>query len=37
MGIDRMDGVRLTTTFTVTEPSLQLDQLIEMGRRQTLS
>jgi outer membrane protein len=34
MGIDRMDGVRLTTTFAVTEPSLQLEQLLEMGRRQ---
>ena len=34
MGVDRMDGVRLTTAFPVTEPTLQLEQLLEMGRRQ---
>ena len=33
MGIDKMDGVRLTTTFTVTEPTLQLNELMEMARR----
>ena len=33
MGIDKMDGVRLTTTFTVTEPTLQLDELLTMARR----
>ncbi len=34
MGVNKMEGVRLTTTFPVTEPALQLEQLLEMGRRQ---
>lgn len=33
MGIEKMDGVRLTTTFTVTEPTLQLEELLTMARR----
>jgi outer membrane protein len=33
MGVEKMDSVRLTTTFSVTEPALQLAQLLEMARR----
>ncbi|NUQ11809.1 MAG: TolC family protein [Gemmatimonadaceae bacterium] len=33
MGVQRMDGVRLTTTFSVTEPALALDELLGMARR----
>lgn len=33
MGIDRMEGVRLTTTFAITEPAVQLRELMEMARR----
>lgn len=33
MGIDRMEGVRLTTTFAITEPTVQLSELMEMARR----
>ena len=33
MGIDRMEGVRLTTTFPVTEPTVQMSELMEMARR----
>jgi outer membrane protein len=33
MGIDRMEGVRLTTTFPVSEPTLQLNELMDMARR----
>jgi outer membrane protein len=33
MGIDRMEGVRLTTTFAITEPTVQLGELMEMARR----
>lgn len=33
MGIDRMEGVRLTTTFPITEPAVQLNELMEMARR----
>ena len=33
MGIDRMEGVRLTTTFTITEPTVRLSELMEMARR----
>ena len=34
MGVDKMEGVRLTTTFPVVEPAIQLEQLLDMGRRQ---
>jgi len=33
MGIDRMEGVRLTTTFPITEPTVQISELMEMARR----
>jgi outer membrane protein len=33
MGIDKMEGVRLTTTFPVTQPTLQLDELLSMARQ----
>ena len=33
IGIDAMDGVRLTTTFAITEPTLQLGELLQMARR----
>ena len=33
MGVQKMDGVRLTTTFPVTEPSLQLNELLQMASR----
>ena len=33
MGIDAMEGVRLTTTFAITEPTLQLGELLQMARR----
>ena len=33
MGIDRMEGVRLTTTFAITEPTVRLSELMEMARR----
>jgi outer membrane protein len=33
MGIDRMEGVRLTTTFAITEPTVQLRELLDMARR----
>ncbi len=33
MGVDKMDGVRLTTTFAVTEPALALEELLDMARR----
>jgi len=32
MGVRRPDSVQLTTTFTLEPPTLQLDQLISMGR-----
>lgn len=33
MGIDAMEGVRLTTTFAITQPTLQLGELMAMARR----
>ena len=33
MGIDRTEGVRLTTTFAITEPTVQLAELMDMARR----
>lgn len=33
IGIDRVDGVRLTTTFAITQPALQLPELMDMARR----
>jgi len=33
MGIDRMEGVRLTTTLAITEPTVQLSELMQMARR----
>jgi outer membrane protein len=33
MGIDRMEGVRLTSTFAITEPTLQLPELMAMARQ----
>ncbi|HEX6313484.1 MAG TPA: TolC family protein [Gemmatimonadaceae bacterium] len=33
MGIDRVEGVRLTTTFPITAPTVQLNELLEMARR----
>jgi outer membrane protein len=33
MGIDPMADVRLTTTFAITEPTLQLNELLQMARR----
>jgi outer membrane protein len=33
MGIDRMEGVRLTTIFPIAEPTLQVNELLEMARR----
>jgi outer membrane protein len=33
MGVDKPEGVRLVTTFPVTEPSLQLPELLDMARR----
>jgi outer membrane protein len=32
MGVDRIEGTRLTTTFAITEPSLQLSELMTMAR-----
>ncbi len=32
MGVDRIDSVRLTTSFPVTEPTLELDELLQMAR-----
>jgi outer membrane protein len=33
MGVDRIEGTRLTTTFAITEPTLQLNELLTMARR----
>lgn len=33
MGVDKVEGARLTTTFPVVEPALQLQELIEMAER----
>jgi outer membrane protein len=33
IGIDRVEGARLTTTFPITQPTLQLAELMEMARR----
>lgn len=33
MGIDKMDNVRLTTSFPVSEPALELNELLDMARR----
>ncbi len=33
IGIEMPDGVNLTTTFSVTEPSLQLPDLLDMAKR----
>jgi outer membrane protein len=33
MGVDRVEGARLTTTFAITEPTLQLAELMTMARR----
>ena len=33
IGVDRIEGTRLTTTFAITEPSLQLSELMAMARR----
>lgn len=33
MGVDRIEGTRLTTTFAITEPTLQLNELMTMARR----
>jgi outer membrane protein len=33
MGIDGIEGARLTTTFPVVEPTVQLEELIDMARR----
>lgn len=34
MGVEQPANVRLTTTFTVSEPALQLQQVLDMARRQ---
>jgi outer membrane protein len=34
MGVEQPANVRLTSTFTVTEPTLQLQQVMDMARRQ---
>ena len=33
MGVQKIEGVRLTTTFSVTEPSLQVNELLIMARQ----
>jgi outer membrane protein len=33
MGVPKVDGVRLTTTFSITEPTLALNELLDMARR----
>lgn len=33
MGIDQMEGVRLTTSFPVAEPALELREMLDMARR----
>lgn len=33
IGIDAVDGTRLVTTFPMSEPTLQLQELLEMARR----
>jgi outer membrane protein len=33
MGVDRIEGTRLTTTFAITEPTIQLAELMTMARR----
>jgi outer membrane protein len=33
MGVEAVPGARLTTTFPVSEPTLQLQELLEMARR----
>ncbi|HSA54311.1 MAG TPA: TolC family protein, partial [Gemmatimonadaceae bacterium] len=32
MGVEKPDGVRLVTTFPMAEPTLQLDELLQMAR-----
>lgn len=34
MGVDKPDSVRLTSQFPITEPTLQLNELLDMARRQ---
>lgn len=33
MGVERVEGTRLTTTLAITEPTLQLNELLTMARR----
>lgn len=33
IGIDRVEATRLTTAFAITEPTLQLNELMQMARR----
>lgn len=33
MGVQKVEGTRLTTTFPVTEPHLDLNQLLQMGQQ----